>query len=61
MHRKNYSISTYNLLTIINENTVKYYYFVLMYYTFLKSLYCFNYKLRDLSVDTSCMNTVIEY
>jgi len=44
MQRKNYSISTYNFLTIINENNVKYY-FVLMYYTFLECLYHFNHKL----------------
>ena len=33
--KKNYSKSAHNFLSIINENTIKYYYFdILLYYTF---------------------------
>jgi len=33
--KKSYSKSAHNFLSIINENTIKYYYFdILLYYTF---------------------------
>ena len=56
MKRKNYSSSTYNFVTKINENAVKYCFNVLY---FLK-VYHLSHVSINLCIDSNCMNTVYE-
>lgn len=60
MQRRNYNVSSHNPLTMINENTVKYYWsFVAIYYTFLKNVNAILITSKDLYVDITCKNVVI--